>query len=83
VNPLLHQILALYPTPDAQESEEQSDRLFYVDLPKLTEDDLRRELAWLRCWNFVLDSPWHAEREERVSEELRRRHERRHGRGTA
>lgn len=82
MNPILDQILALYPTPDAQKSEEQSARLFHVDLEKLTEDDLRRELAWLRTWNFVIDSAWHLDRETRVAEELRRRHERRHGRGT-
>jgi hypothetical protein len=77
LNPILTQILSLYPTPDAQLSEAQSDRLFHCDLDKLTEPDLRRELSWLRTWNFVLDSEWHLEREQRVSDEIRRRHERR------
>lgn len=83
MNDIITQILALYPTPDDQTSEEQGDRLHHRDLDQRTEDDLRRELSFLRTWNFVLDSPWHLEREQRVSEAIRRIHERRGGRSAA
>lgn len=76
MNDIVANILALYPKPDAQVSEEQADRLHHRDLDHCTEDDLRRELSFLRTWNFVLDSEWHLERERCVSEELRRRHDR-------
>lgn len=77
MHPIISEILSLYPTPDATTSEEQADRLGHLDLGELSENDLRRELSWLRTWNFVLASECHAEREQRVADELRLRHERR------
>lgn len=80
---ILAQVLALYPAPDAQVSEEQADRLHHRDLDQRTGEDLKRELSFLRTWNFVLDSAWHLEREQRVSEAIRRTHERRGGRSAS
>jgi len=80
LNDILANVLALYPTPNEQTSEEQADRLHHRDLDHRTDDDLKRELSFLRTWNFVLGSEWHLEREIRVSAAIRRVHERRGGR---
>lgn|GEM_PF-4131620 len=72
-------LLTLYPTPNELVSEDQADRFHNLDLPARTEDDLRRELSFLRVVNFVADSEWHLEREVQVAAELsRRRNTRRH-----
>lgn len=69
-------LLSLYPQPDEHASDEQFDRFHGRDLASLTEEDLRRELSYLRVVNFVSASEWHLEREVRVAAELasRRNH---------
>jgi len=66
-------LLSLYPQPDELASEEQADRFHGRDLASLTEEDLRRELSYLRVVNFVCCSEWHLEREVRVAAELAKR----------
>ncbi len=66
-------LLALYPQPSEYVSEEQADRFHGRDLVSLTDDDLKRELAFLRVVNFAHHSAWHVEREARVGGELARR----------
>lgn len=72
-------LLDLYPTPSELSSEDQADHFHNRDLSSRTEDDLRRELSFLRVLNFIEDSEWHLEREVQVAAELsRRRNARRH-----
>lgn len=66
-------LLALYPIPSELVSEDQADRFHNRDLSSRTDDDLRRELSFLRVVNFVTDSAWHLEREVSVAAELSRR----------
>ena len=76
-------LTALYPVPSELVSEEQADKLHGRDLPSLPDDDLKRELSFLRVLNFVTASNWHLEREVRVAAELSRRRDiRRFGRRT-
>ena len=80
---ILTQLLGVYPEPDPLASEEQADRHSHTDLTAETDASLRREIAFLRWLNFITDSAWHQAREDQVAREMRRRHERRGGRGAA
>jgi hypothetical protein len=66
--------------PDPTESEEQADRYNNLDLDTLADIELRRELAFVRWLNHVIDSPWHQNREQLIAQTIRQRHERRGGR---
>ena len=62
----------LYPVPD-ELTEEGFDRFNNLDLPKLTDVGLRREITFLRWFNFLSGDEWHLSRELAIAEELARR----------
>ena len=61
-------------TPDPLRSEDQHDRYYGLDLPNRTEHDLRRELAFRRVVNYLVDDDWSLGQEERIGNELQRRY---------
>ena len=65
-------LCGLYPVPD-ELTEEGFDRFNNLDLPKLRDEDLRREITFLRWFNFLSGGEWHLSRELAVAEELARR----------
>lgn len=60
-------LLDAYTVPDPMASAEQYDRFHHLDVPKLTDEDVARDLTVLRLFNHFHDSEWHREREIRLA----------------
>lgn len=83
MNDIVATISRLAIVPDPLVSEEQADKYHHHDLDARNENDLRRELSFLRWFNYLEESAWHQDREQFVARALRQRHERHGGRTAA
>jgi hypothetical protein len=74
---IIENIIAAVKVPDELESENARDRFNHADVPDRSDEDLRRELGFVRWLLYVTDSAWHGDRERIIGHELAERRERR------